>query len=374
MAEVGENPRLKLYKTLLASKDPEVRGHFGKIKPEVFDQKLATDKDFQESLFMDLQDLGMAKDSAEFYNQYTAPKPPAGAQAAAPKAAQPMAAEEPQKKSSGLFDITLGLGPGLINAAKGIYETGKQMIGVKSETAKNEELQKKSLNQSATGFGGGDNSLYEYEQSAKEFSDADKQKKRIEHQLGLDKKKKGGEPTFKEEMAGTFGVSTPNQLPEDFQKEYTGKKTKYEKARAKGTGLMKTIVDDLANIATSKEAGQAYRVDNQGIKIPNQEYVSKKAREAASKYGAPEGGYAENFINTSLRAALDVKLHEGEVKPLANKIFGQINSWNPKTLKELTDVSNFPKPKEGKTFEEVVADDFQKGVVSAGEMSVKAKA
>ena len=371
MAEAGENPRLKLYKTLLSSKDPEVRGHFSKIKPEDFDKKLASDKSFQDDLFLDLQDLGMAKDSNEFYSQYVPKQAAAPAAApAAPVAAAPAPGQEPDKKGFKIPDPTFGIIPGLVDVAKGVYQAGKSMFNVKSETSKNEEAQKKSLSPSASGLGGGNKDLYEYELASDEFVTADKKKKALEHKLGLDRKRAAGAaPTLREEAAQAFGIQ-PNKP--DFS-DWEQKKQKFEAARAKGTPAMAKIVNDLATQAVTKESDQAYITDSQGIKVPNQEYITKKAREAATRAGASEGGYVSNYINTTLKAALSVKQTEPETVALADKIFGQLNNFGPKSLKEMQNIATFPKAKQGPGFKEAAQQDFEKGVISAAEMSVQAK-
>ena len=72
-----DNPRKKLYNSLVTSKDPDVKKHFSQWSEDEFDKKLSKDKDFQKDLFLDLKDIGLANDEATFTKDYLSAAPAA---------------------------------------------------------------------------------------------------------------------------------------------------------------------------------------------------------------------------------------------------------------------------------------------------------
>ena len=83
-----DNPKKRLYNSLVTSKDPDVKEHFSQWSEDEFDKKLSTDKKFQKDLFLDLKDIGMATDEATFTKEYlTQPAPSSTPSATAPVAA-----------------------------------------------------------------------------------------------------------------------------------------------------------------------------------------------------------------------------------------------------------------------------------------------
>ncbi len=160
-----ENPRKKLYSSLVASADPDVKKHFSQWSADEFDKKLAEDKEFQKDLFLDLRDIGIAKDEATFAKQYlgqAAPAPAAAAPAEKPAAPTVPAVSEGgrvrteitdsgKKTTSGkILDALSGAVSTVFSPLKAIggaagkvVTAAQQFAGIGEEEKKLEEAQKK---------------------------------------------------------------------------------------------------------------------------------------------------------------------------------------------------------------------------------------
>jgi hypothetical protein len=289
-----ENPRKKLYSSLVASADPDVKKHFSQWSADEFDKKLSEDEEFQKDLFLDLRDIGMAKDEATFAKQYLAqpaPAPAAPAAKAAPVAKSVEAVKEPS--TYGALDIT-NYGPigAIKKGVSGLVSAAKQFIGVKSEDAKYEEAQKKSQSGSVSGFAGGEDLriLSEYENSAKDWK------------LKQGQKEEAG----KSQMLYT-GMGAPTYQPAlgftpEQEKEYKKSQQNYGQVKEKANQVINSQVSKI--VEKAKIDKTAYKTDKYGKSVPDPEWVMKEARSIATKGGAEIGGYAENHLRNTITAGL----------------------------------------------------------------------
>lgn len=348
-----ENPRKKLYSSLVTSADPDVKKHFSQWSADEFDKKLAEDKEFQKDLFLDLRDIGMAKDEATFAKQYfgqPAPTPAAPATNAAP-VVKPTEATKEAKTIGALsaLDVVTEGGPmGVVkNLAKavgkgiaGIGTAAKQFIGLKSEDEKYEEAQKKSQAGSVSGFADGEDLsvLGRYENAANEFKKAERQKENIE-KLGerrIDEAKPMIERIKEMDLSKAFEYKNPKQLTQEEQKAYQKSRKTFYKSLEEASSVLSETVSKIAKDAEADKT--AYVKDRYGISVPNPEWVAKKAREVAMTGGGSKGGYAETFLKTKIIAALT----DNEIKEERDQVEKSLNN--------------------GKTIQEAVGEDFAKGV------------
>jgi hypothetical protein len=286
-----DNPRKKLYSSLIASSDPDVKEHFSQWSEDEFDKKLSEDKKFQKDLFLDLKDIGLAKDEATFTKDYLSqPAPPAA------PAGKPAATAKETPSTYGGFDIT-NFGPigAIKKGVSGLVSAAKQMVGLKSEDAKYEEAQKKSQAGSVSGFAGADElgRIGRYETAASEFREKQKQKAEAEKPIVS-----GSKSTYLESP-----IYTPSKglSPED-KKAYEKSRQEYQKLFSEAAPVFKKQAQAAAQKAKSDPS--AYKKDKYGKTVPDPMWVAKEARDIASKAGAPAGGYAENFLQSNIESAL----------------------------------------------------------------------
>jgi len=303
-----DNPRKKLYNSLITSTDPDVKEHFSQWSEDEFDKKLTEDKKFQKDLFLDLRDIGVAKDEATFTKDYLSPAP-----APAPVAAKPVAEPGSGKTTGALaaLDVATEGGPiGTVkNLAKAVYKgvsgigtAAKQLIGVKSEDSKYEEAQKKSQAGSVSGFAGGDDLriLGEYENSAKDWK------------LKQGQKEEAG----KSQMLYT-GMGAPTYQPApgftpEQEKEYKKSQQNYGQVKEKANQVINNQVSKV--VEKAKVDKSAFKTDKYGKSVPDPEWVMKEARSIATKGGAEIGGYAENHLRNTITAGLVQEKKASEVQ------------------------------------------------------------
>jgi len=247
-----ENPRKKLYSSLVTSADPDVKKHFSQWSADEFDKKLAEDKEFQKDLFLDLRDIGMAKDEATFAKQYLGQAAPAPSAAAAtnvvPVAKPTEATKEPS--TYGALDVT-DYGPigAIKKGVSGLVSAAKQFIGLKSEDEKYKEAQKKSQAGSVSGFADGEDLriLADYENSAKDW-----------------KLKQGQKEESKKSQMLYTGMGAPTYQPApgftpEQEKEYKKSQQNYNQVKEKANQLINSQVSKV--LEKAKVDKSAYKTD-----------------------------------------------------------------------------------------------------------------
>lgn len=347
-----ENPRKKLYSSLVASADPDVKKHFSQWSADEFDKKLSEDEEFQKDLFLDLRDIGMAKDEAAFAKQYLAqPAPaPAAPAAKATPVAKPAASTAPavseggrvrteitdtgKKTTSGkILDALSGAVSTVFSPLKAIggaagkvVTAAQQFASLKAEDEKFEEAQKKSQAGSASGFAGGKDLSFigQYEAAAR-----DKKEKEV-------MKEQATKPVMSRAAFEGPGVIAPPGLSAQEEKEFKKSQQTYYKVLKESESSFDNVISKVAKDAQVDK--EAYEKDKYGITVPNQLWVKKKAREVAMTGGGEKGGYAENF----LIGKIDGLLREYEIKEERDQVEKSLNN--------------------GKTIQEAVGEDFAKGV------------
>ena len=312
-----DNPKKKLYNSLITSKDPDVKQHFSQWSEDEFDKKLSTDKKFQKDLFLDLKDIGLANDEATFTKDYlsAAPAAPAPAPTAAPAAApaatpaEKPAASAKQKSSYGSFVIP-NFGPlsAVMRGASGLVSTAKQMVGLKSEDQKYEEAKKKREAGSVSGFAGSDElgKIGLYETAASELREKQKQKAQAER------------PVMSRASFEGPGYIPPSGLSAEDKKAYEKSLQKYQKLFAEAIPVVEKQTQAAAQKAQNDPT--AYKKDKYGKTMPDPLWVAKEARDIASKAGAPAGGYAENLIQSRIEAALQGSKYAPDILKEADRI------------------------------------------------------
>ena len=307
---IMDNPRKKLYNSLVTSKDLDVKKHFSQWSEDEFDKKLSEDKEFQKDLFLDLKDIGLAKDEAAFAKDYFSALPTA-APAATPAAApveKPVVPVKEKSTSGGSPILNFNQLVSVAKGVSGLYTTVKQMVGLKSEDQKYEENKKKREAGSVSGFAGNDElgKLGLYETAATEYRKRQKQKEQAE------------KPMISGALGETAVYATPSGLAPEDKKAYEKSRQEYEKLFSEASPIFKKQAQAAAEKA--KNDPTAYKKDKYGIVVPDPLWVAKEARDIATKAGAPEGGYAEDFLRSNIEAALAFETKAPDVLKEADRL------------------------------------------------------
>jgi hypothetical protein len=343
-----ENPRKKLYSSLVASADPDVKKHFSQWSADEFDKKLSEDKEFQKDLFLDLRDIGIAKDEATFAKQYL--EQPAPAPAAAAPAEKPAAPTVPavseggrvrteitdsgKKTTSGkILDALSGAVSTVFSPLKAIggaagkvVTAAQQFAGIGEEEKKLEEAQKKSQAGSVSGFAGGEDLGFigQYEAAARDKKEKENMKEQATKPV-----------MSRAAFEGPQAIAPPGLSPQE-EKEFKKSQQNYQKVLKESESFFANVISKAVEEAQTDKS--AYKKDKYGIKVPNPEWVINKARKIAMSGGAAKGGYAENYLTSGLDAALR-KYEESEERN-----------------------QEIRKRNKGLTPEEEISSDFLKGV------------
>jgi hypothetical protein len=314
-----DNPRKKLYNSLISSNDPDVKEHFSQWSEDEFDKKLSDDKNFQKDLFLDLKDIGLAKDEATFTKDYLS-KPVAPAASVEPKTTSSRMAYEKLDggKETTASKILSGIGKGvdmvaapigaITKGVSGLVSAAKQMVGLKSEDAKYEEAQKKREAGSVSGFAGSDElgKIGQYETAASEFRAKQKQKAQAE------------KPMMSRASFEGPGYIPPSGLSPEDKKAYEKSQQEYRKLFSEASPVFQKQAEAAAKKAKSDPS--AYKKDKYGKTVPDPLWVAKEARDIATKAGAPAGGYAENFLQSNIESALMYEQKSPEFVAEADKL------------------------------------------------------
>ena len=341
---VDENPRKKLYKTLISSSDPEVKQHFSQWTEDEFDKSLSTDKEFQQSLFDDLKGIGLAKDQAAFSKEYVPAMVPAGktttaATPAPPAKQKPVQAAPVEQKPKTLKESIGQSVTGVIDWTKGLIQKN-DLFGrwtsfggdqKKREDQANKALQTEFIPGAVT-TAKKDLELYERVKGTQ--IDAEEKIRQARSDMNM--------PLVRPDMAAEEHVQRKARLQKVIDDNQVILNATSKDRRQIEARTQRHVNDMISSIVEQELPENAYVKSKTGKRIPNEIWVQDRTRELVKKYGLPDGKYAYSLLKSGLSASLLGKERLPELKARAAKIFAQKHG--------------------GKSMEQVIGDQEASGV------------